>query len=408
MKTNNQQPTTNNCARGAQNRSQEPGVRSQEHKQGVHGNPETNNQQPTTNNRARRAHTGEALPELLPVWWDGDGPAMLDQTLLPHEETVIRPGTLAELEEAICSLRVRGAPAIGIAAALGTAGLALSCDAVDSRSLVNEVERITARLAATRPTAVNLFRALDRMRCRAKTAVSLGLDEIRQALLDEALMIQREEIEACHRIGAFGAGLVPAGGGVLNHCNAGALATGGYGTSLGVLRQAWREGTSFIAYVDETRPLLQGARLTAWELEREGIPVVLICDNMAGHMMKTGRINAVIVGADRIAANGDTANKIGTYATAVLARYHNIPFYVAAPVSTFDLSLSDGASIPIEERHPDEVRGFGTCRTAPPGVPAANPAFDVTPAELISAIITDKGLIKHPDRASIAAVIGGG
>jgi methylthioribose-1-phosphate isomerase len=365
------------------------------------------NQQTANNSCLRKMHSGEEIAEVLPVWWDGDGPAMLDQTLLPHEETVIRPRTLPDLKEAICSLRVRGAPAIGIAAAMGTASLAISCNAQDSRSLMEEVERIIAGLTLTRPTAVHLFRALDRMHCRAKGAVCSGLRGIKEALLDEALLIQREEIEACRRIGAYGASLIPAGGGVLNHCNAGALATGGYGTSLGVLRHAWRNGTKFTAYVDETRPLLQGARLTTWELEREGIPVILICDNMAGYMMKSGRIKAVIVGADRIAANGDTANKIGTYTTAVLARYHNIPFYVAASVSTFDPALPDGTSIPIEERNPDEVRNFGFSCMAPADVAAANPAFDVTPAELISAIITDKGLIKHPDRVGIMAILGG-
>jgi methylthioribose-1-phosphate isomerase len=298
---------------------------------------------------------------------------------------------------------VRGAPAIGCAAAYGIA-LEAQLAAGQMRPIFDAtLEQAFSVLAASRPTAVNLFWAIERMRSLCMKHGNLPSDEIAALLLSEAHAIHDEDIAANRAMGAHGAALLPHEARVLTHCNAGALATAGHGTALGVIRSAVEAGKNISVIADETRPFLQGARLTAWEMVQEKIPVTLIADNMAGHLMKSGAIDAVIVGADRIAANGDVANKIGTYMVAVLAARHKIPFYVAAPLSTFDLSAESGDANPIEERAADEVTGFRDIRWAPEGVLVANPAFDVTPAELIAAIITEKGVIARPDRNTVAA-----
>ena len=322
---------------------------------------------------------------------------LIDQTLLPRELTYRNCATVEDVWDAIKRLVVRGAPAIGIAAAygvcLGIQPLFAEGKIPTREELLTAVEQTAAYLATSRPTAVNLFWALDRMKARAAAEKSAAAPEIAAALMEEAQRIHREDRELCHRIGRFGAALVRDGDTLLTHCNAGALATADYGTALGVFYAAQEEGKKIRVYADETRPLLQGARLTAWELAARGIDVTLICDSMAAMLMRQKKIDAVFVGADRIAANGDTANKIGTYSVAVSARAHGIPFYVAAPFSTFDLTLADGGQIPIEERDPEEIRrGFGI-QTAPDGVKIYNPAFDVTPAELISGIVTERGVI---------------
>jgi methylthioribose-1-phosphate isomerase len=326
---------------------------------------------------------------------------LLDQTRLPAELVYHECRTVEDVWEAIRTLRVRGAPAIGIAAALGVLlGLPRTADPA---VLAGHVRAATARLRTSRPTAVNLFWALERMeRCLAR-CLSEGVpgERLAQQLLAEARAIEEEDRRVCRAIGDHGAALVPDGGGVLTHCNAGALATADYGTALAVMYRAAEQGKAFTVYADETRPLLQGARLTAWELWERGLDVTLICDSMAAQIMKEGRVQMVVVGADRIAANGDTANKIGTYGVAVLARAHRIPFYVAAPSSTFDLSLADGSAIPIEQRGPSEVtHGFGR-QTAPEGVRVYNPAFDVTPAHLITGLITEVGLIQPVTASTI-------
>jgi len=331
---------------------------------------------------------------------------MIDQTLLPGQHCIIKCGDVECMWDAIKKLRVRGAPAIGIAAAFGVLLGIQSNRAHSLDEFRADLARVTDYLATARPTAVNLFWALARMR---ETVVSLpqsSAEEARNLLFREAMTIWEEDKSICRRIGENGAGLIADGDGILTHCNAGGLATADYGTALAVLFRAAEQGRAFHVYADETRPLLQGARLTTWELMHAGIDVTLICDNMAALVMEQGRVNKVLVGADRIAANGDTANKIGTYGVAVLARHHGIPFYVAAPESTFDLTLTDGSEIPIEERSAEEVtEGFGS-RTAPEGVKVYNPAFDVTPAELITAIITEKGVIEQPAGDRIGGVLG--
>ena len=340
-----------------------------------------------------------------PVIWAEGTLKIIDQTLLPGELRWIELGTVSEVWDAIQQLKVRGAPAIGICAAFGVlVGLIeRSPDGlVASRNIVTEVARI---LASARPTAVNLFWALARMERRgAAVAEHASTLEFFSHLEAEALDILAEDLDQCRRIGQFGAHLVHEGSGVLTHCNAGALATGGHGTALSVLYQAKSEGRNFHVFADETRPLLQGARLTAWELQRAGIDTTLICDNAAAQVMREGRIDLVIVGADRIAANGDTANKIGTYGLAVLAEAHDIPLYVAAPTSTLDAKLADGNGIPIEERAPEEVtHGFGSA-TAPAGISVYNPAFDVTPAALIAGIITEYGIVTPPYDSSLGQI----
>jgi methylthioribose-1-phosphate isomerase len=330
--------------------------------------------------------------------WNGgtDGwLTLIDQTLLPAEFRQIDCRTVEEVWEAIRMLRVRGAPAIGCAAAYGVVlGLQSASAAQDRESFNRRLAEVADDLAGSRPTAVNLFWALDRMKRVADEHAELSPREMHQRLLEEAAAIETEDRQMCAAIGRHGAELIADGMGVLTHCNAGGLATAGDGTALAVLFAAAAQGKQIQVYADETRPLLQGARLTTWELQQRGVPVTLLCDSMAGWAMKQGRVQAVITGADRIAANGDAANKIGTYSVALLAQAHGIPFYVAAPSSTFDLSLASGDEIPIEERSPEEItHGFGT-RTAPEGIGVYNPAFDVTPAELIEAIITERGVIR--------------
>jgi methylthioribose-1-phosphate isomerase len=318
-------------------------------------------------------------------WRDGKV-VLLDQTLLPGQETYLELSDWREVAEAIRKMRVRGAPAIGIAAAYGVVLAAQSGDAG------GEVAQACDELANTRPTAVNLSWAVKRMRRLAKSAPG----ELSAALLAEAERIAAQQDAADRVIGGLGADLLPPGCRILTHCNAGGLATYSYGTALGVIKEAHRRGKVTFVWVDETRPLLQGARLTAWELQREGVPMAVICDNMAGHLMSRGEVDAVITGADRIAANGDTANKIGTYTLAVLAAHHHLPLYIAAPLSTVDLDISDGSAIPIEEREAEEVSHCGEKAMVPTGIAARNFAFDVTPAELISAIITERGVAMPP------------
>ncbi len=353
------------------------------------------------------------MPERLPtppptLAWIGqtDGYlALLDQTLLPLETKVIECRDAADVWEAIRSLRVRGAPAIGVAAAYGVC-LGLQGAAADEATLFERLEETTRYLATSRPTAVNLFWALERMRGRAEILRgTMAPDKMIDALLDEARAIEAEDRDCCRRIGRHGAALLADGQGVLTHCNAGGLATADYGTALAVFFAAHEAGKRLHVFADETRPLLQGARLTAWELFRRGIEVTLICDSMAAQVMREGRVQAVVTGADRIAANGDTANKIGTYGVALLAAAHDIPFYVAAPISTFDLSIAGGDEIPIEQRDPREItHGFGR-QTAPDGIDVYNPAFDVTPARLIQAIICERGIIEPVTAARIAEVV---
>src|ERR1700736_6631324 len=332
------------------------------------------------------------------IAWIGDTTGyvrLLDQTLLPTQIVYRECRTVEEVWEAIKVLRVRGAPAIGIAAAMGVVVGLQSVRQATPDIFKRRLKEVTDYLRTSRPTAVNLFWALDRMQRRVADLLERETPgHLACLLLDEALAIEEEDRQMCRAIGRTGAALIHDGQGVLTHCNAGGLATADYGTALAVLFTAAEEGRRFRVFADETRPLLQGARLTAWELQQRGIDATLICDNMAAQVMKEGRIQLVITGADRIAANGDTANKIGTYGVAVLARAHDIPFYVAAPSSTFDLSLPNGDGIPIEQRDPREItNGFGR-QTAPEGVAVYNPAFDVTPARLISGIITEKGLIR--------------
>jgi methylthioribose-1-phosphate isomerase len=336
------------------------------------------------------------------IEWTMGGVRMLDQTRLPAEEIYRTYTDYREVAEAIRSMVIRGAPAIGVAAAMGVALGIKHSAAKDAAELRADFERIAKTLSKTRPTAVNLFWAVKRMRgvfekslsCQAAEAP--GLDSVRKALEAEAQRILTEDIAINEAMGRHGADLMPDAGTILTHCNAGALATGGYGTALGVIRAAIGAGKKLQVFADETRPFLQGARLTAWELAKDHIPVTLITDSMAGHFMKQGEIRAVIVGADRIAANGDTANKIGTYSVAVLAHENGIPFYVAAPLSTIDMSLVAGDQIPIEERSPTEVTQLAGVTIAPQGVPARHPAFDVTPHRYITAIITERGVAREP------------
>ncbi|RKP54163.1 S-methyl-5-thioribose-1-phosphate isomerase [Cohnella endophytica] len=342
----------------------------------------------------RQQERSEVLQSLR---WENDALSLLDQRLLPEETIYLRLSTPREVWEAIRELKVRGAPAIGIAAAYGVV-LGAREHSGTQDSWLPEVIRHAEYLATSRPTAVNLFWALDRMKAKAKTLSDTGTptSEAVQALLDEARLIQAEDESTNRLIGEHALALFEDGMGVLTHCNAGGLATAKYGTALAPFYLALEQGIHLKVFADETRPVLQGARLTAFELQQAGVDVTLICDNMAGHVMSKGWIQAVIVGTDRVAANGDVANKIGTYSVAVLAKAHNIPFYVACPLSTIDLSTPTGADIPIEERHSDEVTfGFGK-RTAPQGVAVYNPAFDITPNELVTAIITEKGIIRAP------------
>jgi methylthioribose-1-phosphate isomerase len=333
---------------------------------------------------------------IAPIRWERHRLLLLDQTLLPVEERMREYTRWRDVADAIRSLVVRGAPAIGCAAAFGVVLAARQSAAADGEGLVADLEEAIKGLAATRPTAVNLFWALDRMRGVAEAHRALQVPALRERLLGEAQAILDEDLAANKALGAHGAALVPERARILTHCNAGALATAGFGTALGVIRAAHERGRVALVWVDETRPVMQGSRLTAWEMVKEGIPHRLISDVSAGLVMKQGEVDLVIVGADRIAANGDTANKIGTYSVAVLARHHGIPFYVAAPLSTIDPSIPSGADIPIEERSGDEVRRTGGRQTAPAETPVYNPAFDVTPAEFIAGIITERGVFRFP------------
>jgi methylthioribose-1-phosphate isomerase len=347
------------------------------------------------------------------VQWIGELPGhvrLIDQTLLPTEVAYRDCRTVEEVWEAIRMLRVRGAPAIGVAAAFG---IVIGMQGhTEPASYARRLREVADYLRTSRPTAVNLFWAIERLEKKAQpspgmsAAIPGGAAALTRILLQEARAIEQEDAAMCRAIGRVGADLVQPGHGILTHCNAGGLATAEYGTALAVMYSAAEQGKQFRVFADETRPLLQGARLTAWELQQAGIDVTLICDNMAAQVMREGRIQLVVVGADRIAANGDTANKIGTYGVAVLARAHAIPFYVAAPSSTFDLRIADGSQIPIEQRDPREItEGLGKV-IAPAGVRVYNPAFDVTPAELIAGIITEKGLIRPVNAESIERVIG--
>jgi methylthioribose-1-phosphate isomerase len=338
------------------------------------------------------------------VHWDGDAVVMIDQRLLPDREVYLRCLTPHEVAVAIRDMAIRGAPAIGVAAALGIA-LGVRNTTSEGEALRQAFAAVCAELGATRPTAVNLFWAIARMRRRFDELFAASADALRRGLLDEALAIHAEDVAACRRMGDLGAALLPPAARVLTHCNAGALATAGYGTALGVLRSAARDGKLAMVFVDETRPYLQGARLTAWELRHEGIPATLITDSMAGHMLATGQVDAVVVGADRIAANGDVANKIGTYPVAVLAKENGVPFYVAAPVSTIDLLTPDGAAIPIEERPAEEVTHYAGRRVAPEGIAVRNPAFDVTPNRYVAAIVCERGVARPPFSESLRRLV---
>ncbi len=332
------------------------------------------------------------------IQWTGDTVVMIDQTRLPIEEKYVTCRTYEEVAAAIRDMIIRGAPAIGVAAAMGVAvGVLHAAEA----TLDREFETICGTLARTRPTAVNLFWAIDRMKRLYASLRGKPIAQIRQRLVEEAKLIREEDIAINRAIGRHGAGLVPDGKTVLTHCNAGALATAGYGTALGVIRAARECGKKIDVFADETRPFLQGARLTVWELQQDGIPTTLITDNMAGHFMKSGRIGCVVVGADRIAANGDVANKVGTYSVAVLAKENGVPFFVAAPVSTLDLSLASGDQIPIEQRSAAEVTHVFGKQVAPAGTAVENPAFDVTPARYVTAIITERGVAQAPFEDSL-------
>lgn len=328
--------------------------------------------------------------------WTGDGVRFIDQTKLPTEEVYVVCRNYREVADAIRNMIVRGAPAIGVAAAMGIAIGIKQSHAQDISALRNELGQICRRIGETRPTAVNLFWAIRRMQQKFDAEAPQGVQKVKAAMVAEAQQMLVEDIAANEAMGRHGATLLPSSGGVLTHCNAGALATCGYGTALGVIRAAVEAGKQIHVFADETRPFLQGARLTAWELMKDGISTTVIADNMAGAMMRQGKIKAVVVGADRIAANGDVANKIGTYSVAVLAKEHNIPFYVAAPLSTVDLNTPTGEQIPIEQRPQKEVTHHGGKQMAPDGVKVENPAFDVTPGKYVTAIITERGLARAP------------
>ena len=337
-----------------------------------------------------------------PIKWLSDKVRILDQTRLPREEIYLEFDDYRSVASAIMELKIRGAPAIGIAGAYAVALGARQIDSTSRSEFMEKLQGVSDAIAATRPTARNLFFALERMKKAAEAAKSTA--HIRKALIDEAVKIHKEEADATRHLSLFGAELLKDGWTVLTHCNTGPLATSGYGTALGVIITAWKQGKKIKVLADETRPLLQGARLTTWELKKAGVPVTLITDSMAGYFMRLGRVDCVITGADRIAANGDTANKIGTYMLAVVAKENNIPFYIAAPISTIDISLKTGGEIPIEERQPEEVTHIQGVPIAPEGVSAANPAFDVTPHKYITAIITDRGIIKHPYTEGIKSI----
>ena len=347
---------------------------------------------------------------MLPtIEWKDDAVVMIDQRKLPGTEVYVTCRTAAEVAKAIKTMVIRGAPAIGVSAAMGIALGMNRSTATGTKQFTTEFQKLCDMMAATRPTAVNLFWAIEKMKKTFAEAAQGGcsVDEIRQRLQAEAHRIHDEDVASCRTMGAFGATLVPDEARILTHCNAGALATAGYGTALGVIRAAAEQGKKIAVLADETRPFLQGARLTAWELIKDGIDTTVITDNMAGSMMRLGNVDLVVVGADRIAANGDVANKIGTYAVAVLAKEHGLPFYVAAPMSTIDLATPDGSRIPIEERNDREVTHVGSSRLTPEGARIRNPAFDVTPARFVTAIITERGIARAPYEQSLAALVDG-
>ncbi len=345
------------------------------------------------------------MPAFHTLRWTNNGLELLDQRWLPDRCEYLRCDSAATTAQAIRDLVVRGAPAIGCAAAYGIALEAQKLRGISRDQFNREMDPAFDLLAGSRPTAVNLVWALNRMRCVMKNCRSVSSTDCAAELLAAAHQITADDLQTNRALGAHGAALLPSSACVMTHCNAGALATAGHGTALGVIRSAIETGKRIEVIANETRPFLQGARLTAWELQQDGIPVTLIADSAAGHLMSNRRIDAVIVGADRVAANGDVANKIGTYMMAVLAMRHGIPFYVACPLSTIDLDKPDGASIPIEERSVDEVAGYRDQRWAPQGIRMANPVFDVTPAELVSALITEKGIVQSPDRTTLQALL---
>ncbi|MGA7290008.1 MAG: S-methyl-5-thioribose-1-phosphate isomerase [Terriglobales bacterium] len=338
--------------------------------------------------------------------WTSRGVVFIDQTKLPTEEIYVTCTTHQQVADAIRNMIVRGAPAIGVAAAMGIALGVKNSKAENAAVLKKELDQICETIRQTRPTAVNLFWAIRRMQEKFETLRSRPIAQIKQALIEEAQRMHAEDIAANQALGRHGATLMPSSGGVLTHCNAGALATAGYGTALGVIRAAVEAGKKIHVYADETRPFLQGSRLTAWELMKDGIPTTVISDNMAGVMMQQGKIGAIVVGADRIAANGDVANKVGTYTVAVLAKEHGIPFYVAAPISTVDLDTPEGSKIPIEQRSAREVTHIGGRQMTPDGVGIENPAFDVTPAKYVTAIITERGIARAPYDESLRELAG--
>jgi len=337
------------------------------------------------------------------IEWTDAGVVMIDQRILPTEETYITCKDYLEVADAIQTMVIRGAPAIGVAAAMG---FAIGVQKASDEGLDAQVEEISKVLAATRPTAVNLFWAIERMKRLYGVLRTQGVElpALRQRLIDEAKEVLRDDIEINKAMGRHGAALLPQGAVVMTHCNAGALATGGYGTALGVIRAAIESGNPVAVMANETRPFMQGARLTVWELQQDSIPVTLLTDNMAGHTLKSGKIGAVVVGADRIAGNGDVANKIGTYSVAVLAKENGVPFYVAAPISTLDMSLTSGDQIPIEQRASEEVTHIRGQQIAPTGTEVINPAFDVTPNKYVTAIITEKGVARAPFTESLKAL----
>ncbi|HSY12397.1 MAG TPA: S-methyl-5-thioribose-1-phosphate isomerase [Verrucomicrobiae bacterium] len=340
------------------------------------------------------------------VEWTEDGVCFIDQTKLPTEEVYVTCKTYQEVADAIRTMIVRGAPAIGVTAGMGVALGVRESQATSKEELKREFSQICEVIGATRPTAVNLFWGIRRMQQKFAEVSDQPIPAIKQALVTEAKRMHAEDIASNQAMGQHGAVLLPSSGGVLTHCNAGALATAGYGTALGVIRAAFDSGKKIQVFADETRPFLQGSRLTAWELMKDGIPTTVISDNMAGAIMRQGKIQAVIVGADRIAANGDVANKIGTYTVAVLAKEHDIPFYVAAPFSTVDLETADGSQIPIEQRSATEVTHLAGKQIAPDGVMVENPAFDVTPHQYVSAIITERGVVREPYGPSLQELAG--
>lgn len=346
---------------------------------------------------------------MLPtIEWRDDAVVMVDQRKLPAEENYVSCRTAAGVARAIKTMVIRGAPAIGVAAAMGLALGVKQSKATGTQKLAADFYKLCELMAATRPTAVNLFWAIERMKQSFAAGVTAGesVDQLKARLVAEAAAIHDEDVASCRAIGAFGASVVPDQARILTHCNAGALATAGYGTALGVIRGAIEAGKTVAVFADETRPFLQGARLTAWELVKDGIDTTVITESMAAPLMRDGRIDLVVVGADRIAANGDTANKIGTYTVALVAREHGVPFYVAAPVSTIDLDTPDGRRIPIEERDGREVTHVKTVRLTPEGAKVFNPAFDVTPHALIGGIITERGIARAPYTESLAAIVG--